>query len=279
MIERAEVEASLRALAACADAKIDLADTALRLAALDRPRVGLERYRRHLDAVAREVGQAGDAAGGATTLPRRISALVGVITERHGYSGDKLTYDDLQNANLMRVIDRRKGLPVSLAIIFIHAARAQGWPAAGINFPGHFLVRLDHDGGRAFIDPFHGGRAVDAQGLRDLLKRTAGGGAELHPVHFETVGNRDTLLRLQNNIKLRCMQRGDFTRAADVIERMLMFAPNQADLWNDAATCHARLGNLGAAIRALERFVTLCDSDSARHAAAARLQRLRARLN
>ena len=279
MIERAEVEASLRALAACDDARIDLADTALRLAALDRPRVGLERYHRHLDAVSREVGQAGDAAGGATTLPRRISALVGVITERHGYSGDSLTYDDLQNANLMRVIDRRKGLPVSLAIVFIHAARAQGWPAAGINFPGHFLVRLDHDGSRAIIDPFHGGRPLDAEGLRDLLKETAGGGAELHPVHFETVGNRDTLLRLQNNIKLRCMQGGDFTRAAEVIEHMLMFAPNQADLWNDAATCHARLGNLGAAIRALEQFLTLCDSDSARHEAATLLQRLRTRLN
>ena len=75
------------------------------------------------------------------------------------------------------------------------------------------------------------------------------------------------------------MRDGDFTHAADVIERMLMFAPNQADLWNDAATCHARLGNLGAAIRALERFLPLCDGDSARHAAAARLQRLRARLN
>jgi regulator of sirC expression with transglutaminase-like and TPR domain len=279
VIEPSDPETSLRAFATCADARIDLADAALRLAALDRPRARLERYQRHLEAVARDVGQAVGTAGDNPTLAQRVSALAGVIATQFGYLGDSFTYDDPQNANLMRVIDRRKGLPVSLGIIFIHAARAQGWQAAGINFPGHFLVRLDHEGRRAIIDPFHGGRQYDARGLRDLLKQTAAADAELHPIHFETVGNRDTLLRLQNNIKRRCMENGDFARAAEVIGRMLMFAPKQAKLWSDAATCHSRLGNLAAATEALEQFLALCDSDTARHDAATLLQRLRTQLN
>ena len=279
MIEPSDAETSLRAFADCADAGIGLADAALHLAALDRPRARLARYHRHLDAVVRDVAQAAAARGATPTLAQRVSALARVIVAQHGYSGDSFTYDDPQNANLMRVIDRRKGLPVSLGIIFIHAARAQGWQAAGINFPGHFLVRLDHDGGRAIIDPFHGGRQHDAKGLRDLLKQTGGADAELHPIHFETIGNRDTLLRLQNNIKLRSMKNGDFARAAEVIGRMLMFAPQQAKLWSDAATCHSRLGNLVAATESLEQFLALCDSNSAHHDAATLLQRLRTQLN
>ena len=69
-------------------------------------------------------------------LGRARQALNDIILLKHGYSGDELTYDDLQNANLMRVIDRRKGLPVALGILYLHAARAQGWDRSVSAFPG-----------------------------------------------------------------------------------------------------------------------------------------------
>ena len=65
-----------------------------------------------------------------------------ILAERHRLLGDDQTYDDLENANLISVIDRRRGLPVALSILYIHAARRQGWPVEGSNFPGHFLIRL-----------------------------------------------------------------------------------------------------------------------------------------
>jgi regulator of sirC expression with transglutaminase-like and TPR domain len=83
----------------------------------------------------------------------RVAALTQVMAEEHGYNGDRQHYDDLQNANLIRVIDRRRGLPVALGILYLHAARAQGWRAAGINFPGHFLIAVEHDGERAHPRP------------------------------------------------------------------------------------------------------------------------------
>src|SRR3546814_19012868 len=77
----------------------------------------------------------------------RASARAGVMSAEFGYPGDTESYDDPQNADLVRVIDRRMGLPVSLGVLYIHAARAQSWPVCGLDFPGHFLIRLDGEDG------------------------------------------------------------------------------------------------------------------------------------
>jgi regulator of sirC expression with transglutaminase-like and TPR domain len=200
------------------------------------------------------------------------------MAERHGYSGDRQTYDDLQNANLMRVIDRRRGLPVALGILYIHAARAQGWKAVGLNFPGHFLIRLDGRGHRLILDPFAEGRVRTVADLRDLLRQTQGPDAELTPAHYETAADRDVLLRLQNNIRIRLIRDEQIERAVQVLEGMLLFAPDQPGLWREAGLLHAHLGNLRAGIAALEKFIAI-GAGTQRHDAAVMLQSLRARLN
>src|SRR3954470_2219253 len=129
----------LRGLAEAEAPVLPIGEAALALASFERPRVALARYRQHLDAIARDVGRHADASG---DLAARARALNEIILLKHGYSGDELTYDDVQNANMMRVIDRRKGRPVALCIFYMHAARAQGWQTAGLSFPGHFLIRL-----------------------------------------------------------------------------------------------------------------------------------------
>src|SRR5436305_11455318 len=167
----AECARYLRELGAATSPILPIGDAALALASFERPRVGLARYRQHLAAIARDVGRHAGATG---DLSGRAQALNEVILLKYGYSGDELTYDDLQNANLMRVVDRRKGLPVALGILYLHAARAQGWDAVGLAFPGHFLVRLANSAERLIVDPFHGGAVCDAAGLRALLKAMAG---------------------------------------------------------------------------------------------------------
>jgi regulator of sirC expression with transglutaminase-like and TPR domain len=266
----------LRELAAAGSPTLPIGEAALALASFERPRVGLARYRQHLATLARDVGRHADAGGG---LAARARALNEILLLKHGYSGDELTYDDLQNANLMRVVDRRKGLPVALGILYLHAARAQGWDCVGLGFPGHFLVRLADGADRLIIDPFHGGKICDAAALRDLLKAMAGQEVELSPNHYAPVTDRDVLLRLQNNIKSRLRQAGRGDAAAKVIETMLMLAPELPDLWQEAGVLHARLGNIRAAINALEEFVGRASQGAARHQAAALLQQLKSKLN
>lgn len=270
---RSEAEDILRDIGARPDGDIDLAAGALALAALDRPGVALGRYRDHIDRLAEDVGTAlaqGDAL---------VAALNQVVLGLHGYHGDLLTYDDIQNANLMRVIDRKKGLPVALGILYLHAARAHGFSADGINFPGHFMIRTGEDGARLIIDPFNEGIERSAPALRELLKATAGLDAELSPAHYESVGNRDILIRLQNNIKARHERAGRPEDALRVVDGMLLFAPEMMALWREAGVIHARLGNLGAAIAAFETIVDRADTDAARHDAATIVQKLKSRLN
>jgi regulator of sirC expression with transglutaminase-like and TPR domain len=274
--DRRGAEALLRDVAGLGERPLPLAEAALALAALDRPRVDLARYHQHLAALAQEVGEA---AAATRDTGQRIVALNAVILERYGYQGDTLTYDDLQNANLMHVIDRRKGLPVALGILYIHAARAQGWDMAGLAFPGHFLVRLVEPGGRVILDPFHGGRVRSPAELRDLLKAIAGDAAELEPAHYAEVSDRAILLRLQNNLKHRLLESRQTEKALAVIAGMMLFAPDQAGLWREAGLINAELGNLRAAIDALEHFLALTTDTTARHHTALVLQKLKARLH
>ena len=273
---REEAESILTRIGALPDAQIDLAEGALALAALDRPQVPLARYRAHLCELAEEVGaEAAEAERGV----ERAAALARVLFERHGNDGDRLSYDDLQNANLMRVIDRRRGLPVALGILMIHAARAQGWDMVGLSFPAHFLVRLESGGDRLILDPFGRGRILDSADLRELLKEVAGEGAELKPGHYEPAANRAVLLRLQNNIKTRLIKEQKLEAAGRVVMRMLLFAPEEAQLWREAGMIEAHLGNLKRAIGLIETYRDKSPGEAQRRHAAVLLQELAQRLH
>jgi len=168
---------------------------------------------------------------------------------------------------------------VTLGILYIHAARAQGWDIAGLAFPGHFLVRLADGAGRVIVDPFHDGQVCGAAELRELLRAAAGRDSELLPEHYMAVSDRDVLLRLQNNLKARLLQAQDHERALKVIETMLMLAADLAELWREAGMLHRHLGNMRAAGEALEQYVVRAPDGAARHQAAAILQQLRTQLN
>ena len=255
------IERALRAVGTLADEEIDLADAALLLGALDMPNVSLKRYRDHVERLAGDVSALARAG---EPLERRRRHLNAVLYDAHGYAGDAETYDAPENANLLQVIDRKVGLPVSLGILYIQAARAQGWVVDGLAFPGHFLVRMDEGDRRVIVDPFHWGQLLEADHLRGLLKQFRGADAELEPSHYAPVGNRAILLRLQNNIKSRALQASDGARGAAILERMLLIAPEAGGLWHELGMVRARLGTIKGAVEALERSLACPLPEAAR---------------
>ena len=267
-----KAETVLRRVGSDPSGNIDIAGVALVLAGLDRPGVPLARYRDHLALLADDLRKA---SAGADSLDARLAAVREVVFVAYGYQGDRRTYDDLQNANLMRVIDRRRGLPVALGILCIHAARAQGWEIAGLNFPGHFLLRMDDLGQRAILDPFQACAPQTASDLRALLKAQGDEEAELRPQHYLAVPDREVLVRLQNNIRLRQSRSGDKHATADTLERMLWIAPDDKTLWREKALLDAQLGRIDNAVAALEEYILRETLDGPRHDAALLLQRLR----
>jgi regulator of sirC expression with transglutaminase-like and TPR domain len=254
------IRAELQRIAGQADEAIDVAEAALVLASADHPATNLQIYRDHMKILIEAVFNAANAAGIEvdTAAPEDLATVLsGVLTNEFHYTGDEDTYDDLDNANLMRVIERRKGLPVTLGILYLAAARAQGWGAAGLNFPGHFLIRLEsRDGRRAIFDPFHGGRIMEAPQLRELLKVMSGAAVELEPAHYKPVSNRDVLVRLQNNVKTRRLELGETEGALEALAYMQVLSPDNPALWREAGVIHMRLGRLRRAVEAFESFVS-----------------------
>ncbi len=264
----------LAALAEVGDEAVSLGEAALALALIDRPEIDLTPYRAFLDGLADTV--ATEAASSSPGDP--VAALAGAIADHAGITGDAESYDDLANADLTRVIDRRRGLPVAVGILYLDCARRQGWSAHGLNFPGHFLIGVEGLGGRAILDPFHGGRALGPDQLTQLLSMSVGQNASLDPEYLEAVPHLTVLLRLRNNLKLRHLKAARYEDAARIIASMILLAPEDAGLWRDCGIVQGRIGNLAHATAAFER-VTAMTKGRAKEEALGLLASVRARLN
>ncbi len=259
------------------DGPLDLLEAAFDLSVLRRTEpLDLAPFRQHVTSMVSDL---------ADLVRRRgasAEALAEVIARSYAYRGDGDSYDDLQNADLVRVIERRKGLPVALSILYLHVARLQGWEAEGLAFPGHFLIRVGIDGARHVVDPFHDGTVRDAADLRGLLRQVLGPNAELQPQHLDPVSDRDVLLRLENNVRLRLAKREDWPGAEQSLQRMLAIAPDRAELLFEAGQLNMRLDKRRAAIAAFQRILSLDEADAdpaLRQRASGLLQELRRGLN
>ncbi|MCS6891988.1 MAG: transglutaminase-like domain-containing protein [Rhodovarius sp.] len=277
----AEARQALAAAGQLPDEEIDLAATALQLARIDAPDADWQAARAVLSAIAqRAVALAlADPAADAGDGEGRRAVLARLLHEEFGFAGDSETYDDLANANLIRVIERRRGLPVALGILWLHAAEAAGWEAHGVDFPGHFLIALRGSEGPVLVDAFAGGKRLEPADLRALLRRLHGAGAELQPGMLTAMGRRAVLLRLQNNIKLRRLKAGDLAGALACTEDMLRLSPDHPLLWRDLGLINERLERNGAALAAFERALALAPPEELAADLRPRIEALRNRLN
>ena len=202
-----------------------------------------------------------------------------MLAGEFGYAGDLETYDDPANANLIRVMERRRGLPVSLGVLWLHTARAAGWGSHGVDFPAHFLVALEGHKTQVVLDVFNSGAVMSARELRALLKRVEGEKAELRPGLLQPMSTRRVLLRLQNNIMTRRLEAGDLRGGLRCTEDMLLIAPDQAELWRQAGIMNQRLEQVAAARVCYERFLDLVPEGAVAGAVRAQLEILRSMLN
>ena len=195
------------------------------------------------------------------------------------FTGDLMTYDHPDNADIITVWERRKGLPVALGVLYIDAARRCGLPVAGVDFPGHFLLRVESDEGAFAIDPFAEGRVVLPSELtrRALLAGLTPDIADRLERLMAPVSDRAVLIRLQNNIFARAQAARDFPRAERSALRRALLDPADHHPWLDVAAAREGQGALAGALAALSRAQAL-DAGAAMAARAAR-ERVRLQLN
>ena len=194
-------------------------------------------------------------------------------------SGDLFTYEDPENADMISVAERRKGLPVALGIYYLHIGRRCGLNVQGVDFPGHFLLRIETDEGPLALDPFSEGRVVLPS---ELTRRALHAGltpnvADRLDRLMAPVSERAVLMRLQNTIFARASAARDYPRAERAAMRRALLDPADHRPWLDVAAAREGQGALAGALEALARATAL--DGGAALAARAQRERVRLRLN
>ncbi|WP_242152783.1 SirB1 family protein [Sphingomonas sp. BAUL-RG-20F-R05-02] len=249
------------------DEAISLDSAALQIAALDHAGLDLSAYVDLLGEITERLVVLG---GDAENAVARAKILARVIGTEFGFVGDRQSYDDPDNADLIRVIDRRRGLPVSLTILYVAAARRLGWAADALNTPGHVVARIGSETEPVLIDPFDGGAMLDAEQFAALLRAVLGRDAAPRPEHLTAMSNRSVLVRLLMNQASRAERGGNLDRALTLYQRMTVIAPSNAHAWWEHARLQLNTGDVEAARSSLSAMLEVTREPELRmHACAA----------
>lgn len=225
LLGRVRAREEFEAFARRPEDDMDLLEGALLMAREEYPRLDTAAYRvrlREMAEAARRKVPAGAPA------PRALAAINELLFEDEGFHGDRETYYDPRNSYINEVIDRRAGIPITLALVYLEVGRRIGLPLEGVNFPGHFLVSYRGPERDVLLDPFEGGRTLGTKECEARLKASLGEGARLGPRFVQPAGARQFLYRMLNNLKGIYMKAGELGRALACVERMLMLVPRSA---------------------------------------------------
>ncbi len=207
------------------EAEINVAEAAFTFARTEYPRLDVARELRRLDELASQLVVP---SGGDDPL-RQIQALNTLLFEQEHFAGDEADYDNPENSYLNRVLDRRKGIPITLSVIYTHIARQHGIPIAGVGFPGHFLVKHGRKPEEIFIDPFHRGAILSRDECAARLKEHFGPEAELTEEYLRASTPKEILKRMLNNLKGSYFRRHNYPKVLVMVELSLATDPGSFD--------------------------------------------------
>jgi len=258
------------AILAAGDAP-DLGRAALAIARIGYPDLDPEPYLAELDTLATAAGARVPA--GATDADA-VRAVAAYLFRERGFRGNEQDYYDPRNSFLNEVLDRRTGIPISLAIVYIEVARRAGLRVEGVNFPGHFLLRVPATLGPApdadaflVVDPFHDGTILDRADCEQLYQEH-GGDAELDDRQLEPATRPQIVARTLMNLKRLYVRMRSFPQARLVSELLLAVDPSSLTELRDRGLLAYHLEDFHAALRDLESYLRL-STIGARDAAAA----------
>ena len=264
------------------ESDVDLVEAALLIAAHEYPELDVLAYQARMDRIAaalkgrlrRDIGPV-----------ESIVALNRYLFEELGFRANAREYYDPRNSFLNEVLDRKLGIPITLAVIYIEVGRHIGLALHGVSFPGHFLVKCPARDGVIVLDPYAGGASLSQEDLQQRLRALRGGAAppaDIAQRMLAAAGKKDILARMLRNLKGVYLQRRDFSRALAAADRVIMLEPRAADEYRDRAAIYMELECFRAALSDFRNYLMLkpgADDAATVQRRVAELQQLAARLN
>jgi regulator of sirC expression with transglutaminase-like and TPR domain len=240
----------------------DLAPAALTIARVEYPSLDVEGY---LDAIHRMGDTAADRVTGAGASGHdAIKVLNEYLYDEQRFTGNRHSYDDPRNSFLNEVLDRRTGIPISLAVVYLEVARRAGVHVAGVNFPGHFLLRAPDDRARLqfgadflIVDPFHGGALLSEVDCREILKQHVGDQAAFDTDLLAPATRHEIVVRMLVNLKRLYVRMRSFPQARFVADLLLTIDPSALSELRDRGLLAYHLEDFSAALRDLETYLRL----------------------
>jgi regulator of sirC expression with transglutaminase-like and TPR domain len=249
----------------------DLAVGALMIARIAYPKLDAREYLEQLDAFGREAAVRVNAAAAdpeqvpASVDPMafaRVMALNDYLFNELRFVGNDAHYEDPRNSFLNDVLERRMGIPITLALVYKEVARRAGLVIEGVNFPGHFLLRYPASPGSPYsrdliIDAHHGGALLTEGMCRELLHKHAGDAVTWDENLLAHATKPQILSRMLLNLKRSYVRMYAFPQARDVTQLLLAVDPLSADELRDRGLLAYHLNDFAAALRDLQQYLSL----------------------
>ncbi len=239
------------------DASLSLVEAAAAIAQDEFPRVDTQAVLADIDALAVKLKRRFPA----DAVPvQRLRWLNRFFFQELGFAGNINDYHDPHNSYLHRVLATRRGIPITLAVLYIELATQIGLTARGISFPGHFLVKLRMPQGEVVIDPFTG-QSLSRDELEELLtpyKRERGLQGQFDVplgLFLQAAPAREVIARMLRNLKEIHRTAGDAPRLLAVLERLVVLLPQAWEERRDRGLVCAELGLQDAAARDLIAYL------------------------
>ncbi|HJM88716.1 MAG TPA: transglutaminase-like domain-containing protein [Dehalococcoidia bacterium] len=232
---------------------VPLARAALLIARAENPTVDIDAYEQRLDDLSTALRERLSTKTDPTT---RGSAAANFLFRELGFAGNETEYDDPRNLLFDEVLERRTGVPVTLAILYVEVCQRAGLAASAVGLPGHVVTRNDElDDDPRYIDVFNGGQALSAEDCERLVQETYGRQVKFGDYFLTSITPRQVLQRLLHNLKARALQSADDERAGRAMDLLLAMCPWDLDEVRDRGMLHERLGDYPAALADLEQYV------------------------
>src|SRR6185503_897384 len=235
--------------------RMDLARGALEIARIGYPALDPAPSLRQLDRLAAAARRRVDVDGPPELA---VAALATYLGNEAGFRGNQDDYYDPRNSFLNDVLERRTGIPISLAVVLLETASRVGLAVEGVGFPGHFLVRVQGSTAPVFFDPFFGGRPIgDVELLARYRALSRNETAALPSDALTPTGRPGILARMLRNLLRLYLERRDHSHALAAVDLLLVLHPDSADELRVRGLLYEHLECFGAALDDLRHYLTL----------------------